>query len=274
MVAVPDNYYLSDFFAKAYRRFNLLTFKREMMQLSPEQKNYLNERFTFLIYAHVLTPGDIAIDVGANLGMHTWGMSGLVGPTGTVHAFEPNPLLAPYLTGVGNNVIFHPVAVGDRAETAVFFVSENHQMSSLLEHRKRFMKENAGITEITVEVLPLDQMPSLADILPTCVKIDVEGFEINALRGMTRLIDRARPTILVEQATPEIAAFFAERGYLTRDFFGDADILESQAVANFVAIPAERPTNGIFITEIDLAFVFSHYLTISTVSDTGSIQRG
>src|ERR1043165_865505 len=51
------------------------------------------------IFRQVLRPGDLALDIGANLGSHTLPLAQFVGPTGGVYAFEPQRILFQILCG-------------------------------------------------------------------------------------------------------------------------------------------------------------------------------
>src|SRR4051794_40390959 len=76
------------------------------------------------IFAHVLREGDLAIEVGANIGAHTVAMAKRVGPRGTVVAFEPQrvvfqTLCANVATNSLPNVFCYQSAVGERADVIV-----------------------------------------------------------------------------------------------------------------------------------------------------------
>src|SRR5579859_1505250 len=132
------------------------------------------------IFAHVLREGDVAVDVGANIGSHTVAMARLVGPRGTVVAFEPQRVVFQTLcANVANNslanVFCYPSAVGER---------ESVILVPPLEPRAR---QNFGAFSVggykqgePIGVVKLDDFP-----LRSCqlIKIDVEGMELAVLRG-------------------------------------------------------------------------------------------
>ena len=139
-----------------------------------------------------LAPGQIALDVGANHGVYTYSLM-MCGAQ--VHAFEPNPVLAERLRGAQlRGVTVHEAGVGAEAAQAELFVPR---------HRKGWQDDPAGrLTggegegwRFPVEIIPIDGL----DLGPVAfMKIDVEGYEAQALAGAWKTIVRDRPTVLIE----------------------------------------------------------------------------
>ncbi len=148
----------------------------------------------------LLRPGDVAIDVGANLGYFSAVMSRRVGATGKVFAFEPVPktLLQLHLTKLANrseNLTIYPVAVGE-ADSTVDIRFE----PGVAGNASAFQRFHAGSTEVArVPLRSLDSL-SASGVLPDArlIKIDVEGNELNVLTGATAYLRRARPSIIFE----------------------------------------------------------------------------
>jgi hypothetical protein len=98
----------------------------------PRQDRYIGRSFTEYgeysegeveLFRQCLRPGDVALDVGADLGAHTLPLAQIVGPGGTVFAFEPQRILFQILCGNValnelTNVHALPVAVGRAAGRA------------------------------------------------------------------------------------------------------------------------------------------------------------
>lgn len=136
-----------------------------------------------------LRAGDIAYDIGANVGFFTLLMAHIVGPGGHVHAFEPLPAnlaqLRRHIAINGlHNVTVHPVAISDATGQATFKTA-NHDSEGRL--------SNDG--DITVQTVALDD---LRLPLPHLIKMDIEGEECLALSGMARTLRQARPYLLIE----------------------------------------------------------------------------
>ena len=146
------------------------------------------------LLAKLLQPGDIFYDLGANAGFYAVLGAHLTGPNGKVYAFEPVPELAEridYNAKLNNfrHIEVIQAAVCDLDGTVNFGIEESHIQSSI-----RRARENQGTD---VQALTLD---TWADVHPDpqVVMMDVEGAEIEALRGSLALIRRSRPFMMVE----------------------------------------------------------------------------
>ncbi len=193
-----------------------------------------------------LRPGGSFVDVGSNVGFYARKAAALVGDTGRVVAFEPNPSayrLLEWNTRDTPHVRILRNAAGAQRGAASFWVQEAGDTSSLL-------AVGTG-REISVEILTLDE--TLADWSSVdLIKIDVEGAELDVLKGAETIIRRHSPVVVFEflRAFAEIAlvtlddfrsffAGFSEAGYelyaLTRGASGEEP---SGTASDFVAVPA------------------------------------
>jgi FkbM family methyltransferase len=192
----------------------------------------------------MLRPGDVAFDVGANIGMHTLIMANRVGPTGTVVAFEPDP--HPYerlranlrLNGL-DFVETHQAALSAKSERRRMFV---HDQAIGNFANASFYAENVGRETATmeVEVLSLDDFvarnpPPRLDV----IKLLAQGEEWNILQGGRAVIAKYRPKVffLYEPAywhrqgrgLMDAVRFFGEFGYATHCVeFGPRRVVDSE----------------------------------------------
>jgi FkbM family methyltransferase len=155
-----------------------------------------------------LRPGDLAFDIGANAGYFTLLMAGIVGGTGQVHAFEPNPKLVSTLkesvamNSYEERVFVNSVAVGATTQHQLeFFVSqlpENSGISSLKPHLWGIAGGAYANHKILVDTTTLDEYVR-AHGIRRCdlVKIDVEGAEDDVVRGMSIVLERLQPQIII-----------------------------------------------------------------------------
>ncbi len=148
----------------------------------------------------VLRPGDVAVDAGAYKGGYTFWMRQAVGPTGFVYAFEPQPGLATRLTKTveaygWSNVTVRASALGaSRGERTLHVPGEGHSpRASLVVERPGARPES--IVEETLDEA-LHSMPAGARL--SFLKCDVEGHELEVLRGAGETLAEYRPALLVE----------------------------------------------------------------------------
>lgn len=155
---------------------------------------------TDFLYAHV-KPGDCAFDIGANIGDYTECMLKLVGPGGTVCAFEPNPEIAGHLAARldAPHLRINVCAVSDAVEVRrPFFVDAREGMQGVASSLKRLDGMAEASRPIEVETTTVDHFCSARGVTPDLIKIDVEGHELEVLRGATETIQARRPVIVFE----------------------------------------------------------------------------
>ncbi|MFA6095228.1 MAG: FkbM family methyltransferase [Candidatus Paceibacterota bacterium] len=124
-----------------------------------------------------LKPGDRIADVGANIGYYTLLFSNLVGERGKVTAFEPSPIAFARLTkatrGIKNIDLVNRGIYSHRETLKLYSLSKGDPMGSVVYER--------GPNYTEIDVIPLSEYPTDAF---NWAKIDVEGAEIEVLRGM------------------------------------------------------------------------------------------
>jgi FkbM family methyltransferase len=177
----------------------------------------------------LLAPGDVCIDIGANIGYFTLLGARLVGPRGRVLSFEPNPFCFEQLeANIALNAFTHiepfRCALGERPATLPFYPAggNNSGAGSLL------ARSTAEAEAISVEVIALDDvLRDRRDERVAVVKVDVEGAEVLVLRGMTGLLSRAdAPAVICEvsewsleqmgQSAEELFSIMRCHGYISR----------------------------------------------------------
>jgi FkbM family methyltransferase len=156
--------------------------------------------------------GDVCVDVGAAAGLYSQALSSLVGPAGQVHSVEPVSFSHPVWSWVLGarrqaNVRHHCLALGaepGRAVMKVPFRAFGPDTSrSFLDFKTHGLGSNAEFArhvDVLVDVATLDGLCADFDRLDF-VKIDVEGGELHVLHGGQRVIERFRPTMLIEIET-------------------------------------------------------------------------
>lgn len=147
----------------------------------------------------LLKPGSVAYELGANYGMHTLLMARLVGPAGSVFAFEPVPEI---FAALGENVRMNNFqntvvvqrAVAQRPGLIGFDLTTTTATGHLSECTESF-----SVTATTLDEYVLE----LSNPAPTFMKIDVEGAESRVLEGGLDVLSKHRPDLMIELHTPE-----------------------------------------------------------------------
>lgn len=142
-----------------------------------------------------LRAGDVVVDAGANIGTYSLLAASRVGPSGRVIAFEPAPVAFERLReNVARNALeqveTHGAAVGARTDRAAMRISSD--VSNTLVTVPGLVGVTTG-----VDIVRLDDVVS--ERRPALIKLDVEGFEFEALQGAVGLlaVDPA-PVLLIE----------------------------------------------------------------------------
>ncbi|HEY9601561.1 MAG TPA: FkbM family methyltransferase [Allocoleopsis sp.] len=158
----------------------------------------LDRKITW-ICAQIVRPGDTVLDIGANIGMVTLWLSTLVGKSGKVHAFEPNPKLQKMLEETLNhnqvsNVCLHPVALGaEQGSLELRIPRVNAGAASLIRNGDLI---DCDVVEVPVRTLSeIVEEEGIKSI--RLIKIDVEGFEAEVLKGGQDVLGTIRPEAIL-----------------------------------------------------------------------------
>lgn len=146
----------------------------------------LYEKETVAFCRRVMKPGMHIADIGAHAGYFTRLYAKLVGPTGTVYAFEPDPenyALLERNTRNLKNVKRYPLAISDREGSVDFYETENNTGCHSL------VPAGFRPNKITVQATTLDALVRSGEISNIdFLKMDIEGAEPMALQGMKETI--------------------------------------------------------------------------------------
>ncbi|MEO0937357.1 MAG: FkbM family methyltransferase [Pseudomonadota bacterium] len=171
--------------------------RREVPQLLANGEVY--EAKTLAFMRRISGRGDI-VSGGAFIGDFFPALSEALAPGAALHSFEPNPLsfMAAQATIELNgltNVKMNAVAVGSEPATLPLRIAQGNQASAA---RARIVKqESADTGTINVPVVTLDELiPDDRHI--SVLHLDIEGFEIEALKGATGIVSRCKPIIILE----------------------------------------------------------------------------
>jgi FkbM family methyltransferase len=183
-------------------RIKLLT-KDDSVSQNIFLESYEKETISFL--KRIVLPGDIIYDIGANIGYYTLIFSKLAGPTGWIHSFEPSKreffLLAENIKlNFLNNVYINQFAVSDFPGIIEMSVFDDpaygaYNTIGLPTHQR---VENQIFRKEAVRSITLDEYYAAYSVQkPSILKIDVEGAEMNVLKGGKKLLSCDDSPILV-----------------------------------------------------------------------------
>lgn len=186
--------------------FNCLTRMRDGWMLYNKYDHYIGQSIELYgefsnnelrLFKDIVKPSSTVIEVGANIGSHTVGLSKHLGPRGLIYAYEPQRIV--YQTLCAN------IALNSCTNVYCYEKAASNQYETIKIPNIRYDVEgNFGAVEIQqfsegadVEVVILDQ--HLAQ-LNQCqlLKVDAEGMEYQVLDGAKDLIDTHKPILYVE----------------------------------------------------------------------------
>lgn len=207
------------------------------------------------LLGQALRPGYTVLDIGANIGTHTLFFAKQVGPTGRVYSFEPQRIVHQQL--VANialnsllNVQTYQAALG--AEQGFVYVPPIDYLQ----------QNNFGALSMSdqpigekITLMMLDELD-----LPAChvIKIDVEGMELQVLKGALKTIAKFRPILYVENDRKEKSAaliqFLLDLDYglywhlpllyNKNNFFNNPENIYQRTISvNMLCIPKEIKSN-------------------------------
>lgn len=170
---------------------------------------------------HLLSPGDVCLDVGANFGQWTYWMSKQVGSSGKVIAVEPVPITVSVLRRVVNrmrlgNVDIKQVSVGNRNGLAGIRMPESGNVFGGLFTVKVCDYDEAFPSEATVNMVTLKSLMEFIEFDKLkLIKCDVEGAEMQFFQGGTHILEQYKPAIICEIEEKHTKEF----GYHPDDLF-------------------------------------------------------
>ena len=203
--------------------------------------------------------GQVVYDVGGHHGLYALFFARAVGPRGRVISFEPNTDSVSQIRG---NLALNRFTHGEVRQTALGaeagekeFVIPQGQRGGTSGDAELAAAYRAEVKTESIRV-PVDTLDRQAQTLPppTFIKVDVEGMEIEVLRGARETLMRARPTLFVEihGTTPEskrahadgVIALLLAAGYRCQQVESGAWLDAAAPVwdrsGHIYAVPADR----------------------------------
>lgn len=162
-----------------------------------------------------LKPGDVFVDVGANIGYYSVIAAAAVGETGAVYAFEPNARIRNRLKRNVELNDLRQITVRPEAITGESGVVRLIEPQGSGNDGLAYVGASGSAEGVEVRAVRLDEISELSSRVPQLIKVDVEGGEPEVFRGAAGLLERSdAPSIIFESfEIARDAAILREHGY-------------------------------------------------------------
>ena len=204
----------------------------------------------------VLKPGDVVLDVGANIGTHTVALAKKVTDTGVVVAFEPQRLTYQMLCGnvslnALTNVLCQNVVVSDQPGSTLIPTLDPRVQRNFGAVTSEGHTAGERVPAVRIDDLQLGRC--------NLIKVDVEGAEVRVLGGARATIATHRPVLFVENNSEErssaVLRTLDELGYSCwwhiphyynpKNYFGSTErLFGNYFEANVLCFPKEARVNA------------------------------
>lgn len=171
------------------------------------------DEIEYKILDKLISPGDWALDIGANIGHYTAKLSQLVGPTGRVIAFEPFPDTFSLLSSNCNfsdqykNITLINAAASNNFEELSMELplfengTDNYYQARITD----------GVNGLDILCIPAGVLNYSNEI--KLVKVDAEGHDFNVIQGLKNILQKDRPLLVIEENTDEMRKYLDDLDY-------------------------------------------------------------
>jgi FkbM family methyltransferase len=184
----------------------------QTVRIHPDARHLVPHESEPALYQHLratIQPGDVVLDVGAFVGVYAVLEARWAGPAGRVVAFEPTPssvaLARRHLAWNANGaapIELVEAAVSDRATRAILHEYDAHGLpytNSLVASADTA----AAASGREVAVVTIDDVCRELGVMPSVIRMDVQGAELHALLGARETIRAAPRLAIVAEMHPQ-----------------------------------------------------------------------
>ena len=239
------------------RRINDIVFEYDLVHYRGTAPMYFGSYGLLIVETmkRLLKPGDVYLDVGANIGYLSAIAAGCVGTRGEVHCFEPVPAYFKRIERLAelnpaHSIVANSHAAGEAPGACTIYVTREPGQNTLV---RNYQPGPEIVSTLEVPVVRLDSYLEERGIARVAlIKIDAEGFELPILKGLRRFLEKSpeRPAIICEiapRAYPlmgrtiaELSDYMATFGYAARDLIdgiAPVDLAEIHHVEDVLFTP-------------------------------------
>jgi FkbM family methyltransferase len=156
------------------------------------------DAFEIELLKKYIKPGDTILDIGANIGFYAKILSELTGPTGKVYCFEPDKTNFRHLqknVSGQTNIILNNKAVGPKNELLKIYTSKDLNVDHRTYKPEEF-DEEIEIPSVSIDSYLVNE--KTIDF----IKMDIQGFELEALKGMIKTLEQNKSVRLISEFWP------------------------------------------------------------------------
>ena len=164
------------------------------------------------LFAQILRPGMTVVDAGAHIGVHTVGFAELVGPSGQVFAFEPQRALYHLLCG--------NLALNGYSRVSAFqagLASTARSITVAATEVSESLDGASGAQTQAREQVPTAPLDSFGLVQCHFIKVDVDGMELDVLKGATETLVKHHPVLYVannqRSNSPDLIQWLLDQQY-------------------------------------------------------------
>jgi FkbM family methyltransferase len=152
------------------------------------------------LFETLVSSNDVVVDIGANIGLTSILFSGIAKK---VISFEPSPSTYKFLVdnlsrAAANNVEPVNSGLGNKIESSIITFAKNNRSGGFVSENRQPVPVSDAYQIERINIDTLDHFFNEYPIQPTFLKIDVEGFEQNVIKGGINVLQSCKPTVVME----------------------------------------------------------------------------
>lgn len=167
------------------------------------EKDLQHDKFLPEVATANIPPGTIVIDCGAHVGSHAVAYAKKLGPDGSLICIEAGKVQFECLTENAKKfespvLLVHACVSDDHGGHAEFTINEVNAGSSFTTEQKNGEVSSNPVRTITIDALCEESGINAGDKWLSFIKMDLEGYEMKALKGAKETLKRFKPKLLIE----------------------------------------------------------------------------